>query len=376
MTLGIDLVGTSLESGTKSYNLNFCENLNNENFSEKIIIFLTKDYYKNLEKKNNKKITYKIKPNFLSISFFRILWMQLILPIEIKINKIDKFFSPMNFGPILICLLNVRLFLGLHSNLPWIFLNKMPGPYVKNFLIKLLTQFSIKICEKLIVNSYYAKKEIVDLLKLKDKNVFPVYLGIDKKYLSINKNFEKSLENFDYEDYFVSVLSCVRYHNIINLLKSFKLFKKENNGKLKFVLVLQVLDKNYFREIKNYINDNFENNEVIILMNLNIIFLKKLYKKANFYIFSSYSEVFGLTSLEAMSQKCPVLISKNSALPEINANAAMYFDPDDVTDIKNKMNEIANNKELRLNLIELGLKNIDKFDWKKNIRETMKVLEI
>ena len=41
------------------------------------------------------------------------------------------------------------------------------------------------------------------------------------------------------------------------------------------------------------------------------------------------------------------------------------FDPDDVTDIKNKMNEIANNKELRLNLIELGLKNIDKFDWKK-----------
>ena len=142
------------------------------------------------------------------------------------------------------------------------------------------------------------------------------------------------------------------------------------------VLVLQVLDKNYFREIKNYINDNFENDEVIILMNLNIVYLKKLYKKANFYIFSSYSEVFGLTSLEAMSQKCPVLISKNSALPEINANAAMYFDPDDVTDIKNKMNEIANNKELRLNLIELGLKNIDKFDWKKNIRETMKVLEI
>ena len=42
MTLGIDLVGTSLESGTKSYNLNFCENLNNENFSEKIIIFFNK----------------------------------------------------------------------------------------------------------------------------------------------------------------------------------------------------------------------------------------------------------------------------------------------------------------------------------------------
>ena len=57
------------------------------------------------------------------------------------------------------------------------------------------------------------------------------------------------------------------------------MFKKESNGKLKFVLVLQVLKKNYFEEIKNYINDNFENNEVIIKMNLNIIYLKNYIKQ-------------------------------------------------------------------------------------------------
>ena len=45
------------------------------------------------------------------------------------------------------------------------------------------------------------------------------------------------------------VLDIIRF---INLLKSFKLFKKENNRKLKFVLVLQVLDKNYFRNKKLY----------------------------------------------------------------------------------------------------------------------------
>ena len=59
-----------------------------------------------------------------------------------------------------------------------------------------------------------------------------------------------------------------------------------------------------------------------------------LYKNAKFYIFSSYCEVFGLTSLEAMSQGCPVIISNKSALREVNSHAATYFDPDNEIDIK------------------------------------------
>ena len=53
----------------------------------------------------------------------------------------------------------------------------------------------------------------------------------------------------------------------------------------------------------------------------------------NVYIFSSYCEVFGLTSLEAMKNKTPVLISKCSAIPEINGKAALYFNPKNHKDI-------------------------------------------
>ena len=35
-----------------------------------------------------------------------------------------------------------------------------------------------------------------------------------------------------------------------------------------------------------------------------------------------------------MSQGCPVLISNKSALPEINGEAAEYFDPDNENQIK------------------------------------------
>ena len=42
-----------------------------------------------------------------------------------------------------------------------------------------------------------------------------------------------------------------------------------------------------------------------------------------------------------MSQNCPVIISKSSALPEINSDAALYFNPDNEVDIKNQMKRIG-----------------------------------
>ena len=87
--------------------------------------------------------------------------------------------------------------------------------------------------------------------------MFSVYLGVDKKYL-INENNKFYIKDFDYKNYFISVLSCVKYHNIINLLKGFKLFQLENNFKVKFVLVLQILDKDYFKEIRNFVEKNFK----------------------------------------------------------------------------------------------------------------------
>ena len=87
--------------------------------------------------------------------------------------------------------------------------------------------------------------------------MFSVYLGVDKKYL-INENNNFYIKDFEYKNYFISVLSCVKYHNIINLLKGFKLFKLENNFKVKFVFVLQILDKDYFKEINNFVEKNFK----------------------------------------------------------------------------------------------------------------------
>ena len=60
MALGVDFVGTNLGSGTRTYSLNFCNYLEEENLNEHVYIFLTKGYYDEISQKKNKNISYLI----------------------------------------------------------------------------------------------------------------------------------------------------------------------------------------------------------------------------------------------------------------------------------------------------------------------------
>ena len=82
-----------------------------------------------------------------------------------------------------------------------------------------------------------------------------------------------------------------------------------------------------------------------------------------------------MTSLEAMSQKCPVLISNRSAIPEINKDAALYFNPDNISQTKDVMYKLLDNSKLRKSLVKKGDVHFKKFNWKKTINKTIKILE-
>ena len=375
MRTAIDMIGTKFGSGTKTYNLNFCENLNKIDLKNKIYIFITKEYINLITDSKNKNVHYIVRPNFLKHIFFRIIWMQFFLPIELKFLKIEQLFSPMNMGPIILKFLNIRFILALHSNLPWVYFSKMPGNILRNLITKFLMEISVRVCDKLIVDSDFAKNEIIQKLNLKKEKVFSIYLGVDENHLAKKKN-EYYIKNFDYKNYIISVLSCVRYHDIIGLLKGFKLFQDQNKTNLKFVFILQILDEGYFKEIKEFIRIKFKKNEIIFYHNLDNKFLVNLYRNAKFYIFSSYCEVFGLTSLEAMSQSCPVIISKNSALSEINSDAAEYFNPKNENEVKDSMYRVFFNDDYRKKLIDNGKINLKRFSWKNTITQTLKILDI
>ena len=366
--IAIDLVGTTINSGTKTYNKNFLKQLNYKSFEEKILVFVSKSYLIDEKKNLNSNIKYIVKSGILNNSFVRLFWMQFILPFELKYYGVKIFFSPMNYAPLFLRFTKIKSVLAIHTVLPWVYFNFLPGNYLKNLLIKKIMELSIFFADKIIVPSYYSKQKIIEKLKIEQNKISIIYLGAD--HILEESNNYPVIKDFNYKKkYFLSVLSCVKYHNILNLLKAFKKFKEETKADIKFVIILSILDKNYFRTINSFIEKSFQNKEVEILLNLENKYLRNLYKNSSFYLFSSYSEVFGFTSLEAMNYSIPILISDTSALKEINSNLVTYFDPDDLLDISNE--KLNDNSSLKENY-QVHLK---KYLWRDNFLETIKVLK-
>ena len=280
----------------------------------------------------------------------------------------------MNFIPLFIKFFKIETILCLHSNLPWVFFSKMPGNIFRKILTKYLMELSIKYCDKLIVNSNFAKHEISSLLDLKEKKINKVYLGVANP---ISFENQAIIDEFDYkQNYVLSVVSCAKYHNIKNLLLAYRDLLQNGSIKHKYVLVMQILDRKYYNSLLKFISKNKLSKNIIIYNNLSSIYLPMLYKNSDLYIFSSYSEVFGLTSLEAMAYDCNVLISNTSSLPEINKDAADYFDPDNIDNIKQKIKiNLEDNAHIN-KLKKNAKKRLEVFSWKNTVNETLDIIKL
>jgi len=158
-----------------------------------------------------------------------------------------------------------------------------------------------------------------------------------------------------------------KYKNIRSLLYAYNKVKK-NADNLGLIIVH---------------SDNFRGNdmEYISKNNLNIIDLKSLSKKNVKYlyehafvtIYPSLYEGFGSPIIEAQSSGSPMIISSYGPMPEVGGNASIYFDGT-YSDLHNKIIYVLENPDIRQNLIEMGYKNIKRFNWNDTAGKTLEVI--
>jgi len=113
---------------------------------------------------------------------------------------------------------------------------------------------------------------------------------------------------------------------------------------------------------------------VIQLDYINDAELKSLYEHALGFIFPSYYEGFGLPILEAMNCNCPVLSSKSASLPEVGGDAAVYFDPFNVDDITDKIENFISNQSFQYELRQRGKIHAKQFTWNRTAQRTLDLL--
>lgn len=101
--------------------------------------------------------------------------------------------------------------------------------------------------------------------------------------------------------------------------------------------------------------------------------LPLLYNCAFALVYPSLYEGFGFPVIEAFACGTPVLTSNVSSLPEIGQSAALYTDPLNIEEMTHQIKEIMEDKDLRQNLREKGLKRAKDFSWNKCADETARL---
>jgi len=82
-------------------------------------------------------------------------------------------------------------------------------------------------------------------------------------------------------------------------------------------------------------------------------------------------EGFGMPLIEAMAAGTVVLSSNRGALPEVGADAAKFFDPDDVDGLTELLQRVDGDTALCENLRSRGLERAAQFSWQSCAQQTL-----
>ena len=96
---------------------------------------------------------------------------------------------------------------------------------------------------------------------------------------------------------------------------------------------------------------------------------------ADFFVYPSLYEGFGLPILEAMACGTPVMTSDVSSMPEVAGSAALLIDPLSVESIGKGLVEMATNRDLTDTLRARGLQRESEFSWEEAALKTLGVYE-
>ncbi len=327
------------------------------------------------------------------------LWTQGGLALETWRRPVDALFIPAHVIPFL---KNPRVptIVTVHD-LGFEFLPWYQNPIQRFYLSKIIEKLRSRSATHIIAVSKSTKKDLIEKLGVPEGKISVVYEGTDRRFAPELKIKSEKLKIIKKKykidgEYILFVGTIQPRKNLVRLIEAFARVLGEirdspgpgpedflragifssriSRANLQLVLVgkrgwsadeiyeapkqFGVADKIKFLD---YVSDED---------------LSALYTGALCFCLPSLHEGFGLPVLEAMASGVPVVISNVSSLPEVGGDAAVYVDPYNVNSIADGLSQLLTADITSYNqLVERGLKQVQKFSWEKCARETMEVFE-
>ena len=245
-------------------------------------------------------------------------------------------------------------------------------PYQKSFSLK---------CKNLIYEYFFKKrisknikKSYFKLLNIKNKHLFTIsnhslysiinfFPHLQKENITLcHAPLNLSILNMSSEinePYFLLVSGNRWIKNNFRAIKALdELFSTGQISNMK-VVVLGCQGVNFKNKINNIMQ--FEFKDYVDKSELECYF-----QNAYAFIYPTLNEGFGYPPVKSMNYGVPVLASAISSVPEICTNAALYFNPFSISEIKNRILYLYNDIGLRKKLIKNGHDRVSELKLTQN----------
>lgn len=249
------------------------------------------------------------------------------------------------------------------------FLHKMESDIYRENLL-----YNIKAANFITTVSNFVKERLESILGIDGKKIGVVPNGTDFdkfKYIEDKESVKKRLkERYGVDFPFILYVGAIQPRKNVKGLIDAYLSSKKLTGDFRLVLVSGETWKS--RETKDLILKNRD--KIFNIKKIPASDLPLFYNAAEIFVYPSFYEGFGIPILEAFACGVPQALSNRTSIPEVGGEAAVYFDPSDTGDIKDKMESIAYSMELRKKLADAGLDRVKTFSWGNAASELMRLL--
>lgn len=293
-------------------------------------------------------------------------------------KKASCFFSPIYEVPRIVRKYrNIRPFIFLHDCIPFLF----PEYYLLKTNDALKVMHSTVDGDYFFINSQATQEDFKKFFPIvTDVNSSVAYLAADSSF-STQKD-KKALERVQKKynlsrdkKYVFSLCSLEPRKNLLRAVKCFLCFLEKNNIN-DLVWVMGGSAWTSFIETLSKECCNWDPEAVVRIGYVDDEDLPILYSNAEWFVYTSQYEGFGLPPLEAMQCGCPVITSNNSSLPEVIGNAGIMIDWDSDEQHVEAYEKYYFNENLRKENSCKGIERAKHFSWEKTVEKIVSVMNV
>lgn len=291
---------------------------------------------------------------------YRIIWEQIFFPIRLVLDKVDLLHSAGYTTPLITHCPKITTIFDLNYHF-----HPEDFNLLQRIIFSILIPLSAYSSNKVVVHSFKAKDEMIDILKLNKNKIEVIYGGVPddfKRDISLKKSLSVISKYNIKQPYILANATSHPHKNLKSLVVAFLELVK--NKKFKHNLVLIGIHGIAFSEIDRLIDKYGYKDRIIFTNNwIDHSNMKYFNRAADIFVMPSLYEGFGLPTAEAMACGTPVIASKYSCTPEIVGDAGLIVDVKKPTVIADKIRYLLSNKVLRNKLAKAGIVRSNIFSW-------------